>query len=252
MAIQSTTNINSDFFKGIYKEVWRREIPNGLTEAETDFIEEIAHLNEPAHVLDIMCGYGRHALELSRRGHKVTAIDNSKEYIAQIEMIAQEEKLPVIAIHDDVSQSDFLGQYGAVLCMGNSFAFFNLETANSILKRINACLNAGGIFIINTWTIAEIAIKNFQERTWYYIDDYKFFAENKYLFHPTRIESTYTILASSGEMETLKGIDYIFSFSELEFMLNKAGFKMTDVYSTPRKRRYSFGDSRAYIVAVKQ
>jgi hypothetical protein len=46
MAIQSTTNINSDFFKGIYKEVWRREIPNGLTEAETDFIEEIAHLSK--------------------------------------------------------------------------------------------------------------------------------------------------------------------------------------------------------------
>jgi hypothetical protein len=35
-------------------------------------------------------------------------------------------------------------------------------------------------------------------------------------------------------------------------MLNNAGFKMTDVYSTPRKRKYSFGDSRAYIVAVKQ
>ena len=252
MAIQSTTNINSDFFKGIYKEVWRREIPNGLTEAETDFIEEIAHLSKPGQVLDVMCGYGRHALALSRRGHNVTAIDNSKEYISEIEITAQEEKLPLITIQQDISQTTFSGPYDLVLCMGNSFAFFNAETANSILKSIYACLNPGGIFIINTWTIAEIAIKSFQERTWYYVDDYKFFTEHKSLFHPTRIESNYTILTSSGEMETLKGIDYIFSFSELEQMLNNAGFKMTDVYSTPRKRKYSFGDSRAYIVAVKQ
>src|SRR6187402_438101 len=221
MAIQSTTNINSDFFKGIYKEVWRREIPNGLTEAETDFIEEIAHLSKPGQVLDVMCGYGRHALALSRRGHNVTAIDNSKEYISEIEITAQEEKLPLITIQQDISQTTFSGPYDLVLCMGNSFAFFNAETANSILKSIYACLNPGGIFIINTWTIAEIAIKSFQERTWYYVDDYKF-------------------LTSSGEMETLKGIDYIFSFSELEQMLNNAGFKMTDVYSTPRKRKYSF------------
>src|SRR5688572_18950024 len=125
MAIQSTSNINSDFFKGIYKEVWRREIPNGLTEAETDFIEEIAHLTKKSQVLDIMCGYGRHALELSRRGYNVTAIDNSKEYIEEIEMTAQEEKLPLIVIQEDVSKAGFSGQYDAVLCMGNSFAFFN-------------------------------------------------------------------------------------------------------------------------------
>jgi hypothetical protein len=33
MSFQSTENINSDFFKGIYKDVWRKEIPAGLTEA---------------------------------------------------------------------------------------------------------------------------------------------------------------------------------------------------------------------------
>jgi cyclopropane fatty-acyl-phospholipid synthase-like methyltransferase len=252
MSFQSTENINSDFFKGIYKDVWRKEIPLGLTEAEADFIEEIAHLKKQDNILDIMCGYGRHSLELARRGYNVTAMDNSKEYIAEIETIANNEKLSVNAIQEDVSEAILSDQYDAVICMGNSFAFFNAETAFSILKRLASCLQSGGVFIINTWTIAEIAIKSFQERTWHYIDDYKFLTESKYLFHPTRIESNYTILASSGKVETLKGIDYIFSFSELEAMLNKAGFKMEEAYSTPRKRKYNFGDARAYIVATKQ
>jgi 2-polyprenyl-3-methyl-5-hydroxy-6-metoxy-1,4-benzoquinol methylase len=252
MSVQPTENINSDFFKGIYKDVWRKEIPSGLTEAEADFIEEIAHLKKQDNILDIMCGYGRHSLELARRGYNVTAVDNSKEYIAEIETIASNEKLSVNAIQEDVSEVKFSGQYNTVICMGNSFAFFNAETAFSILKNLSACLQSDGVFIINTWTIAEVAIKTFQERTWHYVDDYKFLTESKYLFHPTRIESNYTILASSGKTETLKGIDYIFSFSELETMLNEAGFKMAEVYSTPRKRKYNFGDARAYIVAIKQ
>ena len=252
MASDPTHNINNDFFKGIYKEVWRKEEPKGLTEAEVDFIEEVASLKKHDSVLDIMCGYGRHALELARRGYLLTAIDNSEAYIDEIKMLSKKENLSIDAKQEDVSQANFPKKYNAVICMGNSFAFFNKDTAISLLGKIASCLNPGGVLIINTWTIAEIAIKNFQERTWHYVDDYKLLTENKFLFHPTRIESNYTILASSGETETLTGIDYIFSVSELEEMFNQTGFTMGEIYSTPRKRKFQFGDGRAYIIAVKQ
>src|SRR6187200_2720229 len=107
MAIQSIQNINSDFFRGIYREVWRNEIPNGLTEAEVDFIVEVANLKKQDAVLDIMCGYGRHALELAKRGYKVTALDNSKEYIDEIEILADKENLSVDAKLEDVSLAKF-------------------------------------------------------------------------------------------------------------------------------------------------
>ena len=252
MASESPRNINNDFFKGIYKEVWRKEEPKGLAEAEADFIEEIASLKKHDSVLDIMCGYGRHALELARRGYNLTAIDNSQDYIDEINILSKKENLSIDAKQEDVSQANFPKKYNAVICMGNSFAFFNKGTAISLLGKISECLNTGGVLIINTWTIAEIAIKNFQERTWHYVDDYKFLTENKFLFHPTRIESKYTILASSGATETLTGIDYIFSVSELEEMFQKTGFTMGEIFSTPRKRKFQFGDGRAYIVAVKQ
>jgi len=252
MSNQSPENINSNFFQGLYKEIWRKEIPNGLTEAEVDFIEEIAKLKKGSTVLDLMCGYGRHTLELARRGYGVTAIDNSEEYITEIENFATDEKLSIITLQGDISSIKFPGIYDAVINMGNSFSFFNAETIQTLLQNIYSCLNSNGTFIINSWMIGEIAIKNFQERSWHYIGDYKFFSESQFLFHPTRIESNHTILTATGEMETLKGIDYIFSFAELEMMLNTAGFKMDEVYFTPRKRKYKFGDSRAYIVAIKQ
>jgi SAM-dependent methyltransferase len=252
MSQQVTQNINNEFFKGIYKEVWRKEIPSGLTEAEVDFIEEIGELSKGDHVLDLMCGYGRHAMELGKRGYQVTAIDNSEAYIAEINDKAKSENILVTAFEGDISQTIYPESVDMVINMGNSFAFFNAEVAVSILEKAAACLNQNGVLLINSWMIGEIAIKNFQERSWHYIDEYKFIQESQYLFHPTRIETNYTILAPTGEIENLKGVDYIFSFSELETMLNKAGFQIGEVYSTPRKRKYRFGETRAYIVARKQ
>ena len=248
----SSQNINSSFFQGIYKEVWRREIPNGLTEAEVDFIEEIGKLEKNSQVLDLMCGYGRHAIELAKRGYNVTALDNSRDYITEIQAVADQQNLSIHAREEDIAEAEINGTYDVVLNMGNSFAFFDAVEAQKLLQKIFQCVAPGGVLIINSWMIAEIAIRNFQERTWHYIGDYKFITENQFLLHPTRIESEYTILAATGETETIKGIDYIFSFAELETMLNKAGFKMDEVYSTPRKRKYKFGEPRAYIVAIKQ
>jgi SAM-dependent methyltransferase len=252
MSSQAAENINNDFFKGLYKEVWRKEIPNGLTEAEVDFIEEIGELKKGDHVLDLMSGYGRHALELGKRGYKVTAIDNSEAYVSEITQKAKGGDLAVEAFEGDISQIIYPNSANMVINMGNSFAFFNAESACLILEKIAGCLKQNGVLLINSWMIGEIAIKNFQERSWHYIDEYKFIQESHYLLRPTRIETNYTILAPTGEVENLKGIDYIFSFTELEAMLNKAGLKMEEVYSTPRKRKYRFGETRAYIVARKQ
>src|SRR5687768_4317589 len=106
-------NINDTFFKGIYKDVWRNMIPGGLTEAEVDFIEDICECKPGNHILDLMCGFGRHALELGKRGYKVTALDNSSDYVAEINVKAEEGNLPVISNVADVSNTIFEGHFDA-------------------------------------------------------------------------------------------------------------------------------------------
>jgi cyclopropane fatty-acyl-phospholipid synthase-like methyltransferase len=243
---------NSTLFKSFYKEVWRKMIPPGLSEAEVEFIEDVAHLKPGNSVMDIMCGYGRHALPLAKKGYNVSAIDNLPDYIDEINEIASKEGLSVQGELADVTVANFSGTYDCVLSMGNYFSTFDLPTAERVLNKINQCLKTGGALIINSWMIAEIAIKHFQQKTWLYVDEFKYLLDNKYLFSPTRMETDHIVINSDGETQVLKGVDYIFTFAELDAMLNKTGFKMTEVYSTPRKRKYKFGDSTAYIVATKQ
>ena len=247
----SSPNINNSFFEGSYKHAWKGIIPPGLTEAEVDFIQEIGELGNDSKVLDIMCGYGRHALELGRRGVNVTAVDNLQVYVDEIRSKAKEENLPVNALRADVLHFKPHDVYDAAVCMGNSFAFFDRHDATTILKNICAHLKPGGVLIINSWMIAEIAIKYFKEKDWHYAGEYKCMLEYKYCFHPSRIESEQTIVGPGGSVEVVMGVDYIFTLNEMEEMFNQAGLRTKELYSTPRKRRFTMGDGRIYIVAEK-
>ena len=95
-------NINNRFFEGLYKDVWKKLINPGLTKAECEFIRDIAVLQPGVTILDLMCGYGRHAIELARSGCEVTAVDNLKDYIDEVRRNAEAEGLAVKAYAEDV------------------------------------------------------------------------------------------------------------------------------------------------------
>lgn len=246
-----TENINSSFFNGYYKEIWRHIFPEKTTLAEVDFIIEEGGLAEGNHVLDIMCGYGRHALELAKRGMKVTAVDNLPDYVNEIKEKAAIEQLNIECFCADVLELEIDRQFDAVICMGNSLQFFNEEDAGKLLSAISSHLKPGGKFFINTWSIAEIVFKQFKEKSWGKISDLLFFTESKLLFHPTRVETMSTIITETGEREEKNAVDYIFSIAELETMLNKTGFILKEIYSIPGKKQFTLGEPRAYVVAEK-
>ena len=58
-------------------------------------------------------------------------------------------------------------------------------------------------------------------------------------------------ISDSGDREEKTGVDFIYSLSELEGMLNKTGFDLEEIYSIPGKKVFTVGEPRAYIVAKK-
>jgi len=244
-------NINNSFFDGYYKEIWRHIFPEKTTLAEVDFIINDGKLNAGHSVLDVMCGYGRHSLELARRGIKVTAVDNLADYINEIKEKVEEGKLEIESFCEDVLEMELDKQYDVVICMGNSLQFFNEEDTFRLLSNISGHLKPGGKFFINTWSIAEIAMKNFTDKSWSKIGELLFLTDCQLLFHPTRIETNSIIISDAGDREEKTGIDFIYSISEMEVMLNKTGFQLKEIYSIPGKKIFTIGEPRAYIVAEK-
>jgi SAM-dependent methyltransferase len=249
---QSADNVNSLFFDGHYKEAWRSIIPEELTRRELDFIIQYFNLPPGSKVLDLMCGYGRHAIGLARKRFDVTAVDNLSDYISDIQKTSEEENLPLKCIQSDILAYSPVDKYELAICMGNSINFFDEKDSVKLMTTVAESVNAGGHFLINTWSLAEIVIKNFEAKSWNYDGDYKMLTDSEYLFNPTRIETEYIMIDKNGQEEIKKAVDYIFSYSEMQRMLETAGFFVKEVFSIPGKKKFTMGEPRAYIVAEKK
>jgi SAM-dependent methyltransferase len=247
----ATDNINKFFFQGAYKEIWKKLIHPSLTKAECDLVVDQIQPAATDRVLDLMCGYGRHSLELAARGIAVTAIDNEPDYIKELKKDTTEAGLPVEAHAGDVLEASFGTGFKGAICMGNSFAFFNREDGVKLLKRTSRALADDGIFIIGSWMVAEIALRHFKEKEWREVGEYKYLLSHTYYPIPSRIESEHIIISKDGSSEVIKGVEHIFSFNELEGMFREAGFKTRSLFSTPRKKLFSLGDPAVYIIAEK-
>lgn len=246
------SNINDTFFDGHYKQIWKTIIPEELTVKEVDFILSYFNLQGGDKVLDMMCGYGRHAIALAKKGLSVTAVDNLGDYITEILEAAKKESLPVTAVKSDIGSYQSAHIFDLAICMGNSIQFFDEVTLCKILANTAGQLKKGGHLLINSWSIAEILYKNFKDsKGWSQVGELKFLTDSKFYFHPARLEIVSTIIAADGRTEEKRGIDYIYSINEMEAMLAKAGFQLKEVYSIPGRKKFTIGEPRVYLVAEK-
>jgi SAM-dependent methyltransferase len=245
------SNINNDFFDGHYKEIWKTMIPAELTVKEIDFMVPHFNLQPGSRVLDLMCGYGRHALALGRKGIAVTAVDNLPDYVEEVKALAAAEKLPVQAYCSDILSYNSREIHDLAICMGNSLNFFNAADTVYLLRQVASQLKPGGSLLINSWSIAEIVFGKKQFNSWEKIGAHMFLSEAHIAFSPTRMEFDTITIAPDGQQELKKGVDYIFSLNEMEAMLLEAGFQLKEVYSIPGRKKFTLGEPRAYLVAEK-
>jgi len=95
------------------------------------------------------------------------------------------------------------------------------------------------------------SIKQFNENFWTTVGDLKCLYNSKYRFSPARIETESIFIASDGNTETKKAIDYIYSLNETEAMLSSSGLGVKETWSIPGKKKFTLGEPRIYIIAEK-
>ena len=245
------SNVNDTYFDGLYKEVWRSMIPDQLTIKEVAFILNYFKLSPGQRVLDIMCGFGRHSIALSREGLQVTAVDNLGDYITEIEDTARRETLPLKAIKADIIPYQPDGMFDLMICMGNSLNFFSPSEMKILFETMSRHLKTGGKMLINTWTIAEIAFRQFVDKSESTVDGTVFSTRSEYLLYPSRIETETSMVSAEGVTEKKLAIDYIVSINELDQLLEEHGFSVTEIFSVPGKKKFTLGDPRAYVIAER-
>ena len=116
------------------------------TAAEVRFLERTLNTAPGSRLLDVPCGNGRHAIELAKRGCRMTGLDLSTEFIEE----ARSAPVDAEWIVGDMCDLPWSNEFDAVYCMGNSFGFLDRDGAGAFLGAIGRCLKPGGRFAVAT------------------------------------------------------------------------------------------------------
>ena len=122
------------------------------TMGECDFIEGEIGFNRSKKILDIGCGTGRHAIELSKRGYNVTGIDLSDSQLARAREKAEKQGLKIDFLKHDARNLPFKNEYDLVimLCEG-AFPLMETDEMNyEILRNASKALKTPGKLIFTT------------------------------------------------------------------------------------------------------
>ncbi len=183
------------------------------TRAEVDFLVSLLNGEQEFNILDLGCGTGRHALELSRRGFQVTGLDLSSDLIDQARTKARQENLPVKFLEEDARTISFEEDYQSVimLCEGGFSLMETDQMDRMILRNTYRALKPGGRLIF-TAPNALVMLKDL--------------AENPD-FDPLTFREKFTMQHknSLGETVELKCSQRYYTFPELRWVLRSLGFR---------------------------
>ena len=154
-----------------YKHAWSLDIKNQSwvedTEKQVDFLSRTLGFTGRERVLDLACGFGRHALALARRGHPVVGVDITRAYVEDANATARREGLDAAFHCMDIRDVPFTEAFDVVLSMADG-AIGYLESDAENLKIFDAvarALKPGGRHVMDVCNAAH-AMRFFPKKWW--------------------------------------------------------------------------------------
>lgn len=105
-----------EFFDG-HAPVYMDNVFTKNTTEEVDFVLAEFRLPPNSYILDMGCGTGRHAIELAKRGHRVTGVDISSGMLAEAKKAAKEAVVEVEWVHVDATKFTATKLFDAAICL---------------------------------------------------------------------------------------------------------------------------------------
>jgi len=240
-----------DFFSGLALELWREACTPEQTREEVDFLERVLRLEPGSRLLDVPCGNGRHARELAARGHAVTGIDLSQEFLAEARQRAASAGVAVEWLEGDMRDLPPDGAFDGAYCLGNSFGYLDHAGNREFLLAVGQSLRRGGAFVLETGLAAESILPEAEGRRWMPVGDMLLLIENHYRVELSRLETEYTFVRD-GRTETRSGSQQVYTVAEIGRLLSEADLVVESLYASPDERPYEFGSQRLFVVAIKR
>ncbi len=217
---------------------------------DVDGIINLLKIEPGAHILDMCCGPGRHTIELSQRGYKLTGVDRTVTYLNRARANAKKKKLSIEFIEAGMDQFSRPDSFDAVLSMYTSFGYFtNQDDDRRVLENIYNSLNNSGRLIIDLIG-KERLTRIYQKRDWVEVDG-SFLLEERVPSEDWRFLNNRWVVITDGQVEQFNFQLRIYSAVELKSLLSEVGFKSIEVFGSLSGGSYDHQSNRMVVVAQK-
>ncbi len=174
-------------------------------------------------VLDVACGYARHAIPLSRAGYRVTGVDRSPTLLAAARRRAGDDG-PAL-VEADYRELPFADEsFDAALNLFTSLGFYGDEEDVRALAEIGRVLRPAGRLVIETMHRDRL-VHGFHEQDWRRVGEGRLLLEQRNFDAASGVaQTTQTLIDKTGERDSRTFAVRVYTATELVAMLTRAGF----------------------------
>jgi ubiquinone/menaquinone biosynthesis C-methylase UbiE len=199
-------------------------------------------------LLDVACGFGRHAVPLAQAGYHVTGVDRSAPLLDEARRRAGNEPWPRL-VQADYRELPFAdASFDAALNLYTSLGYLGDEEDTNVLREVARVLRPGGQLVIET-IHRDLLVRIFQESGWELLGEGRLLLEQR-TFDPVGgvAQTTQTLIDKDGRRESRPFATRVYTATELVAMLRAAGFAKTTCHGDLSGAPFGTG-TRLVIVA---
>ncbi|MEB3773434.1 MAG: class I SAM-dependent methyltransferase [Desulfurococcales archaeon] len=245
-----------EFFDRLYYETYRVFEDEERNEREARFIVEALGLPRGSLILDLACGYARHAVYLAKWGYHVTCLDLS-DYLLErarerVERFQVDDMVEVVK--GDMRKLDYDSELDGAYNFFTSFGFFSDDENFKVLEGVARALKPGGVFLLDLWNPIQVIynayIHNGPRRTWHEAGGYIILEEVSYDLYNARLNAERTFYKDSMKpVATRRFTVRFYMYWEIRDLLDRTGMAIERVYGSYKGEEYSYTSPRMIIVA---
>lgn len=193
------------------------------------FAAEVLQLKSGQRVLDLGCGYGRHAVELGRLGMEVYCLDLSPVLLEKAQKTAERLNISMHFICGDMREIPYHFYFDAVLSFFTSFGYFETDEENKqVFVGVREALLKGGLFLLDYFNVNHV-LENLVSSDDCVRDGIKIVQERCYNEETHRIEKK-VILSENGKCREYFESVRAYTAKEIVELLEHTGFKVIDQF----------------------
>ena len=242
MSIEGVKHSHNNAYFEIYCDT------SETAEKEVDFIINALMPAPNSRILDLGCGFGRHSIELSKRGFDIVGVDVSENLLDIARTTANGHSVEFVL--KDIRELEYNNEFDVAFMMLNAFGLLSDEDNERVVERISKAIKKKGKVLIdlrNPIKLGEGGIYDAVEKK----RDFEIYTEQCNLPASKRVMIR-RYFRCNGNTKDYFFVARLYPLNELRELLARHGLEIERAYGDFDGNSYDKHNSPRLIVVAKK